>query len=516
MSNTEQSNNKRVLKNAAMLTFRMVIVTLVGLYTSRVVFAQLGDINYGIYGVVGGILGFMGFLTSSMAGASSRFITYEIGQGNFKRVNEVFNSSFYIHCSIAGIVIVVGETFGVWFLYNVLSIPPDRLNAAFWVFQFSIISSAVSITQIPYTAVIMAHERMGVYAYMELIGTGLKLLVVYLLSISKFDKLITYSFLLLVVSVLMAMSYRVYCIKKFDHCKLGRLKDKNTVKSMLSFSGMDLYGNVAVTLNNQGLTYAINIFFGVVYNAAVSLANTINGMILALTTNMAIAFKPQIVKQYAQGNYREMLSVMCNSIKFTSLAMALIAVPCGMEAEYVMKLWLGEVPTHSVEFLRIIIVLGFFPVINNVCNSAIHANGNIKKLTFINGTVFLMMPLIIFLLFYLGCNVIWGYGVEIIGFVIIIGLALWIIKNLIPEIRVATIVTIIVKCLVVISISIIPIYLLQGRMAMGLPRTVIITLSYGILLSTFAWFIILTRENHIMIQSKIKVIIKKSLNGLHK
>ena len=492
-----------------MLTIRMVIVTIVGLYTSRIVFAQLGDVNYGIYGVVGGILGFMGFLTSSMAGASSRFITYEIGQGNFVRINEVFNSSFYIHCIIAIIVIIVGETFGIWFLYNVLSIPPDRLNAAFWVFQFSIISSAVSITQIPYTAVIMAHEKMGVYAYMEMVGTTLKLLIVYLLSISPFDKLITYSFLLLVVSFIIAMFYRIYCIKKFDHCKIRRLKDKKTVKSMLSFSGMDLYGNIAVTLNNQGLTYAINIFFGVVYNAAVSLANTINGMILALTTNIAIAFKPQIVKQYAQGNYDNMETIMCNSLRFTLLGIAMLAVPCAFEAEFVMKLWLGEVPRYSVEFLRIILILSFFPVINNVCNAAIHANGNIKKLTFINGTVFLLMPAIIFGIYALGVNVMWGYVIEIIGMCIIISLALWILKELIPQLSIKRIASTILKCGFTIVISAIPVYYLYSRLTIGFIQAISVTTAYLLLLTSCAWWIILTKENHHMVKSRLYGLIQR-------
>lgn len=492
-----------------MLTIRMIIVTIVGLYTSRVVFAQLGDVNYGIYGVVGGILGFMGFLTSAMAGASSRFITYEIGRGEIESINEIFNASFLIHCGIALIILFVGETVGVWFLYNVLSIPAERLNAAWWVFQFSVISSAISITQIPYTAVLMAYEKMDIYAYMELIGVAMKLVVVYLLSISPLDKLVVYSFLLLIVSSIMALSYRFYCIRKFSVCKLRRIKSYRNVRKMLSFSILDLYGNIGVTVNNQGLMYAINIFFGVVYNAAVSLANTVNGMILSLTTTVAIAFKPQIVKQYAQGYVDAMERVMINSVKFTLLAMALLAIPCAIEAKYIMQLWLGAIPSYSVEFLRIIILLSFVPVINNVCNAAIHANGNIKRLTFINGTIFMFMPVAIFITFYFGASAMWGYGIEIIGMALIVTIAIGIIKRLIPEFNAKVFVRVILSCIVLISISAIPAITIHHNMPIGFYRLVLVIISYAVILFICAWTIILTSENRAMLINKTKSLLSK-------
>lgn len=506
---TTQPNNSRVAKNAIALTIRMIIVTLVGLYTSRVVFSQLGDVNYGIYGIVGSILGLMGFLTASMSGATSRFITYEIGVGNETKINEIFNSSFLIHCAIALIVVLVGETFGVWFLNNVLVIPEDRLDAAWWVFQFSVISSAVSITQVPYSAVLMAYEKMNLYAYFEIVNVVLKLVIVFLLSIAPFDKLVTYSFLLFVVSTLMAFSYRWYCIRNFGISKLKRIHDYSAVKSMLSFSGMDLYGNVCVTLNSQGLTYAVNIFFGVVYNAAVSLATTVNGMLLSLTTNIAIAFKPQIIKQYAQGNITAMGNVMCNSLRFTLIAMALLAVPCALEADFVLKLWLGEVPTYSVEFLRIIIIQSFIPIINNVCNAAIHANGKIKALTFINGTLFLIMPAIIFIIYHFGASVLWGYGVEILGMCMVVAIAIVIIKWLIPELSCKKIIWTIFLCATVILLCLVPVLIINHNLNPGFMRVVITTLTYATLLCASSWFLILTNQNRILIKTKVKTILNR-------
>ena len=493
-----------------MLTIRMVVATIVGLYTSRVVFAQLGEVDYGIYGVVGGILGIIGFLNASMAGASSRFITYAIGVGDESKINEIFNASFFIHCGIAILVIVIGETFGVWFLNNVLNIPPERLHAAWWVLQFSIISTAFSITQIPYTSVIMAYERMNIYAYMELANVTIKLIIVYLLSISIFDKLIFYAFLLLAVSVGMALCYRVYCIRNFDICKLTRIKDYSNVKTMLKFSIMDLYGNVCATVNNQGIVYAINIFFGVIYNAAASLANTINGTIMGLTQTIAIAFKPQIIKQYSQGNIREMETVMNNSVKFTLIAMSMLAVPCFVEASYVLWLWLGKVPAYSTEFLRIILVLSFLPTINNACNSAIHATGNIKALTYINGSMFLLMPVCMFIAFKLGAGVLWGYGIEIIGMAIICTSAISIVKNLIPEFNHKRLIQTIFKVAAVIVFSTLPVIYIHKAMDAGFVRLFAVGAGYVFVAAITSWAIILNKDNRRFIISKISNIIPGS------
>ena len=492
-----------------MLTIRMVVATIVGLYTSRVVFAQLGEVDYGIYGVVGGILGIIGFLNASMAGASSRFITYAIGVGDESKINEIFNASFFIHCGIAILVIVIGETFGVWFLNNVLNIPPERLHAAWWVLQFSIISTAFSITQIPYTAVIMAYERMNIYAYMELANVVMKLLIVYLLSIAAVDKLIFYAFLLLVVSVMMLVFYRIYCSKNFDVCKLTRIKDYSNVKMMLKFSIMDLYGNIGVTVKAQGIVYAINIFFGVIYNAAASLANTINGTIMGLTQTIAIAFKPQIIKQYSQGSIRGMETVMNNSLKFTTIAMAMLAVPCFMEAPYVLRLWLGEIPAHSVAFLRIILISSFLPIINNVCNNAIHAHGNIKALTFVNGSIFMFLPVFIFVAYKLGAGVLWGYIIEIIGMAIIISIAIIIINRLIPEFNSGRFIKTIGTCTIVIFISALPILYIHRAFEPTFLRLVSVTICYMIISAALAWLIILDRDNRTFLLSKIKTLLRK-------
>ncbi len=502
-SSDKEPNNRQIAKNATLLTFRMVLATIIGLYTSRVVFEQLGDVNYGIYGVVAGCLGFMGFLTASMAGASSRFITYAIGQGKEEEISEIFNSSFRIHCAVAIIVILVGETVGVWLLNNIFNIPTDRMFAAHWVLQFTILSAAIMITQVPYTAVIMAYEKMDVYAWIELLSVFAKLLIVYLISISSFDKLITYSFLLFLVCTVTAAVYRIYCTRTFSVSRIKRLTSREAIRAMIKFSVMDIYGNIGSTMNSQGIVYAINIYFGVVYNAAASLANTVNGILMSLTTNIAVAFRPQIIKQYSIGNLATMKDVMCNSVKFTLIATAILSVPCIFEADYVLKLWLGTIPEYGPEFLRIILILSFFTFINSVCNVAIHATGNIKYLTFINGSVFMILPFTIFYLFHLGLNATTAYLVEIAGTVLIIFNAIAIIHKQIPKYDIHSFIKVIFCCISLIaitSLSVIPIY---TYMKMGFMRVALVSIAYATVLSISAYFILLSRENRIFLINKI-------------
>ena len=274
------TSNKRIAKNALMLYIRMFISMIVGLYTSRVVLATLGVEDYGIYGVVGGVVSMMGFLNASMSGATSRFLTFELGRGDMKRLADTFSSALIVHIGIAIIVFIVAETVGLWFLCNKLVIPEDRMEAAHWVYQCSILSAMLGITQAPYNASIIAHEKMGVYAYVEILNVTLKLLIVYLLVIGDFDKLKLYAVLVLAVSVLIMLIYRIYCIRMFQETHFHFVWKKDILKPLLSFSGWNLYGNLGNMFQQQGTNFVINFFFGVVMNAAMSVgltvANTVN------------------------------------------------------------------------------------------------------------------------------------------------------------------------------------------------------------------------------------------------
>lgn len=296
--------DKRIAKNAVMLYVRMFLTMIVGLYTSRVVLAVLGVEDYGTYGVVGGIVAMIGFLNSSMSGATSRFLTFELGKGDEKRLADTFSSALIIHIGIALLVLILAETVGLWFLCNKLVIPEGRMPAAHWVYQLSIASAMIWITQSPYNATIIAHERMDVYAYVEILNAVLKLLIVYLLSIGNFDKLILYATLVFLVSVLIRLIYRIYCVRHFSESHLHWVWDKSILKPMLVYSGWNLYGALCLTTRQQGTNFLINIFFGVVFNAASSVATTIQGVVKGFTYSSTFAFRPPIIKAYAQGVFK--------------------------------------------------------------------------------------------------------------------------------------------------------------------------------------------------------------------
>ena len=335
------SNNKRIAKNTIMLYIRMFISMVVGLYTSRVVLATLGVEDYGIYGVVGGVVAMMGFLNASMSGATSRFLTFELGRGDKDRLAKTFSSALIVHIAIAIIVFILAETVGLWFLCNKLNIPEGRMEAAHWVYQFSILATMLSITQVPYNATIIAHEKMDVYAYMEILNVTLKLLIVYLLCIGNFDKLILYASLMLAVSILIMMVYRIYAIHQFPEAHFHWIWDKTYLRPLLSFSGWDLYGNACVIARQQGTNFLINIFYGVVFNAASGIATTVQGTISGLAFNIILAFRPQIIKQYAKGNVEDMSKLVGNAVCFTTILFGCMSIPLILETHYIMKAWLG-------------------------------------------------------------------------------------------------------------------------------------------------------------------------------
>lgn len=386
----DQSSNKRIAKNTLMLYIRMLLSMLVGLYTSRVVLQTLGVEDYGIYGVVGGVVSMMGFLNSSMSGATSRFLTVAIGKGEEENTAKIFSSALIVHICIALIVLFVSETIGLWFFYNKLVIPESRMSAAFWVYQGSIFSAILSITQVPYNASIIAHEKMDVYAYVELLNVFLKLGIVYLLLFLPFDKLLIYAGLVLLVSFIVLMTYRVYCLTHFTECRFRWVKDKSIFRSLMSFSGLDLFGNICVTFRNQGTTLLLNMFFGPIVNAGANIANVIIGTVSSLSGNVTTAFRPPIMKQYAVGNIEAMTTMMNRSLSLTSLLLSLMAFPILAEMEYVLFLWLGEIPPYAVTISKLAVFNCLVGGINGVILAPIHATGDIKALSIWGGSLYLL------------------------------------------------------------------------------------------------------------------------------
>ena len=386
-----KSSNKRIAKNSIALYFRMFLTMIVGLYTSRVVLNVLGENDYGTYSVVGGVVAMMGFLTASMSGATSRFLTFELGRNDKKRLSETFISALIIHIGIALVIFVLGETVGLWFLNYKLVIPEGRMTAANWIYQMSIFGTMLGVTQVPYSAVLIAHERMGIYAYFEIISVSLKLLIVYILQIGNYDKLILYGFLVLAVNVLMITIYRVYCLRHFKESHFHWLWKPSIIKPILSFSGWDLFGNASNIARTQGVNILANMFFGTIANAAMGIAFTVQTVVMQFATNVSQAVRPQVVKTYSVGDTDRMSELIYASAKYLYLLLLLVSVPIFMEAYYVLVLWLKTVPKYTVWFVRILIFFNFFAQMSVVMAMGIHATGKIKRISLINGSIYLLV-----------------------------------------------------------------------------------------------------------------------------
>lgn len=396
------SSNKRIAKNTVFLYIRMFISLVVSLYTSRVVINVLGVEDYGIYGVVGGVVGMLGFLNSSMTGATSRFISYELGRGDKKRMSDTFSNAFLSHGLIALFVLIISETVGLWFLNNKLVIPEERVVAAQWLYQLSILSAIITIFQVPYNSAIVAHEKMGVYAYVEILHVTLKLLIVFVLQWFGVDKLILYSILQVGVTLLLFFLYLGYCNKYFDETRFHLCYDKSIIKPMLSYSGWNLYSNFAVVARQQGVNFLINIFFGPLLNAASSIATTVSTVILQFATNIVIAIKPQIIKNYAQERYDDMVRLIDMGCVINFILLSLLSIPLMCEMHYVLQLWLGIVPDYTVSFCQYSLIYNIIYNQFNVIIQGMIATGRVRKTSMANGTLLLLVVPISYISFKFG------------------------------------------------------------------------------------------------------------------
>ena len=411
---------RRIAHNSLVLYLRMLFSVVVGLYTSRVVLQTLGVEDYGIFGLVGGIISMLGFLNTSMSGTTSRFITYDLGTGDFNKLKLTFNAAFQCHLIIAFIILLFAETLGLWFINNKLEIPSDRISAANYIYQFSIITTIVGVTQAPYTAVLLAHEQMSVYAWLESLNVLLKLFIVWLLQLVAFDRLVFYGFLLLIVSLLIRFVYRFYCFIHYPESHILYSWHPKILRKMLSFTTWNLYYDAGETIRLQGINILINRFFGIVLNASFGLASMIQGTFWMLGNNIIAAFRPQIVKQYAAGNYVQVQRFLNLALKFTLVVISLLFVPSIVEAPFLLRAWLGDLPPYLVIFCRIYLLDTIVGLINSILQIVIYAQGNIKSLCIFSGTLkFLCLP-VIFILFYFSFSPAWAYWINLFCLIVIV------------------------------------------------------------------------------------------------
>lgn len=391
MGNT--SDNKRIAKNSILLYIRMFIMVIISLYTSRIVLSALGAEDFGINNVVGGVITFLGFLTASLAGASARFITFALGKGDCGELKNTFNNIVLIHGLFSIIVLVIGETVGLWFVTTQLNIPAGRENAAMWVYQLSIITSIGGLVSSPYNAAIIAHEKMSAFAYLTLGDAILKLLAVFLLVYTPFDKLIFYAVYICLIQMFDFIVYIIYCNRQFEETRGLALKntDKQLFKQIFGYAGWTMNGNLAIFGYTQGLNILLNIFFNPVVNAARGIAVQIQNIVNSFCINFQMAINPQLTKSYAAGDLKRMHELIIASSKYSFFLMLFICLPLAIEANTVLGWWLGEFPEHSVSFLRLILGASILYCFSNPIITAVHATGRIKWFQIYEGTSLLMI-----------------------------------------------------------------------------------------------------------------------------
>jgi O-antigen/teichoic acid export membrane protein len=372
----------------------MILTMLVSLYTSRVILNTLGVEDYGIYNVVGGVVSMFAFFNSAMSSATQRFLSYEIGRGDFVQLRKTFNATQVIHIGIAVLIFILAETVGLWFVKTYLVIPAERLEAAIWVYHFSVLSFMVSIIQVPYNATIIAHERMNVYAYVSIMEVTFKLLIVFMLTWITYDKLKLYGILYFAVVFVIAAIYRVYTRRNFEESKFEVVKDKRLYKTLISYSGWSLFGNIAGVAQGQGVNIILNIFFGPVVNAARGVAMQVQSAVNSFVTNFQMAVNPQIIKSYAANENEYMISLIIRSSKFSFYLLFLLSLPIILEIDQILKMWLINVPSYAPIFTVLILVVILITSISGPLKIAVQATGKIAVYQAVIGTLlFMTLPI---------------------------------------------------------------------------------------------------------------------------
>lgn len=382
----KQTSSKRIAINTIVLYFRMFIMTLISLYTSRIVLNALGIDDFGIYNVVGGVVALLGLLSNSMSNAIGRYLTIELGHGDLKKLNLVFSTSVNVMFIIAFLIFVIGEIIGLWFVQCKMNVPIGREEAAMWTFQCSLLTFIITIISIPYSSIIVAHERMSAFAYVSIFEALLKLAIAALLFLSTYDKLKVYSLLMLMSSVCIRIVYSVYCEKNFEESKFRFVLDRSLLKGMFGFAGWNFVDFGAYVINNFGTDIVINLFFGVSLNAAKGIASQVNGAVTRFSKSFTTAINPQIYKSFARGELISMHNLIFRGAKFSFYLMLLFVIPLCLETETILSLWLKHVPSYAPFFVRFTLLITIARTLTGTLETSLYATGKLKKYMLVVGT----------------------------------------------------------------------------------------------------------------------------------
>lgn len=397
-------NKDLIIKNTLFLYIRLLLSTIVALYTSRVVLQSLGVSDYGLYNVVGGIVLLFTFVNNTLRSGTGRFFSFVLGEGDTCKIKNIFSVSFYFHILLSFLILVLSEIIGLWLIHCIMQIPDGRMNAAVWILHFSVAASMFSIIQIPFEALIISFERMGIFAYISIIDVSLKLLAAFAIQVVDNDKLIFYAFLMMVVHIIMSVLLILYSRRQFRDCLCFDSFDKKVFKEVSSFAGWDAMRSIAVVLQNHGLNVLLNIFFGVVVNAAKGIAFQVNAVIQSFVLNLQEAVNPQIVKLYASGEKLKMTKLVLSNSKLSAFLFMFMAIPVCIEIDYILSFWLVTYPKHTSSFIRILMLLTLIGTMTQPVVMAVKAVGRMKNVNLTASVALLMiLPICYFLLLW-GCT----------------------------------------------------------------------------------------------------------------
>lgn len=420
---------KRVIvKNSIVLYIRLVVVMIIGLYSSRIVLASLGVSDFGVYQVVGSLVATYSVFSGTITQAINRFLIYEAGSGDVERQTIVFSSSIIIMLGIAVLLSIIGETAGLWFLEHKINIASNRLNAANWVYQLTILTVIVNLIRVPYNALLIAHEKMVAYSYFSMFEAVAKLGLVRLMALSSYDKLQLYAILILILALLMRVITGIYCSAKIHGCKFKIVYEKGLLKRMLSFAGINLYGSAVWVFNHQGIAIVLNLFFSTTVNAARGIANQVESLVNTFSHNILTAINPRITKCYASGDLAQATSLICWGVKLSYLLMLFVSVPLILESPVFLSIWLVKVPPFTVTFTRLALVTAQMQMLISTATTAVFATGEIKNYVAKIGSLGLLVIPITYILFKFGFSPIYAYLVFLVIYGIMIPLRIHLVS----------------------------------------------------------------------------------------
>lgn len=510
MSNQTLDNNKRIAKNTLLLYVRMLFTMVVSLFTSRVILNTLGVEDYGINNVVGGIVTMFSVLSGSLSSSISRFITFELGKGNIERLKTIFSTGVNIQLGMSVLIIIIAEAVGIWFLNAKMNIPADRMVAANWVFQCAILTFVLNLLSVPYNAAIIAHEKMSAFAYISVVEVSLKLIIVYMLMISPFDRLETYAVLLLLVGAVIRFIYGYYCKRHFEECTYHFVFDKPVLKEMTGFAGWNFLGNGAYMLNTQGVNILMNLYFGVAVNAARGVATQVDAALKQFVNNFTTAVNPQITKSYAQGDLDYMHKLVCRSAKFSAFLMMFFTVPIILETNTILTIWLKTVPDYAVIFLQWIIISSFMDtVLANSLVTSMFATGKIKRYQIIVTTVGCLVFPLSWIAFKLGFEPQVGYILYFIIYTILLFVRLYLLKDMVKLPVMMYIREVLYKLVPVIVVGFAIPGILILTMDAGWLRLILVCLLSVLVTAASEYFIGLSNKEKDFVAEKIKLVIGK-------